>query len=81
MTPAMDRDALERQRKMFGCTVVELREGVESSITNKTVGWPMVAAGMMSDAQELIEFGELERARQILNRSKWVVFEYADRPR
>jgi hypothetical protein len=43
----------------------------------------MMAASLMSDAQEMIntEYGEVdsmraEDARQCLNRAKWILFEY-----
>ena len=81
MSTTENLNAIERQRRMFGCTREELREGVESSITFKLVGWPMLAAGMMSDAQELFERGALEQARQTLNCAKWVLFEYGPPPR
>lgn len=81
MSETENLDAIERQRRMFGCTRDELREGVESSITFKVAGWHMLAASMMSDAQELIERGGLDQARQTLNRAKWVLLEYGPRPR
>ena len=73
----------KREVRMYGCTEAQMREAVESGITFKLSGPAMVVAGMMSDAQELIntEYGEVdfnraEDARQQLNRAKWVLFEY-----
>lgn len=72
-----------RQVSMYGCTEAQMREAVESSITFKFSGPAMIAASMMSDAQEMIstEYGEVdfnraEDARQQLNRAKWVLFTY-----
>jgi cystathionine beta-lyase/cystathionine gamma-synthase len=72
-----------RQVSMYGCTEAQMREAVESSSTFKFSGAAMVAASMMSDAQEMIstEYGEVdfnraEDARQQLNRAKWVLFTY-----
>ena len=72
-----------RQVSMYGCTEAQMREAVESSSTFKFSGPAMVAASMMSDAQEMIstEYGEVdfnraEDARQQLNRAKWVLFTY-----
>ena len=69
--------------RMYGCTEAQMREAVESSITFKFSGPAMVVAGMMSDAQEMIntEYGEVdsmraEDARQQLNRAKFVLFTY-----
>jgi len=71
------------QVRMYGCTEAQMREAVESSITFKFSGPAMVVAGMMSDAQEMIntEYGEVdsmraEDARQQLNRAKFVLFTY-----
>jgi hypothetical protein len=72
-----------REVRMYGVTEAGMRESVESSITFKLSGPMMVAAGLMSDAQEMIntEYGEVdymraEDARQTLNRAKWILFEY-----
>ena len=80
-------DALTEQEKrevrMYGVTEAGMREAVESSVTFKFSGPAMMAASLMSDAQEMIntEYGEVdymraEDARQALNRAKWILFEY-----
>jgi hypothetical protein len=63
-----------------------MREAVEQSITLRFSGPAMMAASLMSDAQEMIntEHGEVdymraEDARQALNRAKWILFEYCDK--
>jgi hypothetical protein len=73
----------KRQVGMYGCTEAQMREAVESSITFKFSGPAMVAASLMSDAQEMIntEYGEVdsmraEDARQCLNRAKFILFTY-----
>ena len=60
-----------------------MREAVEQSITYRFSGPAMMAASLMSDAQEMIntEYGEVdfnraEDARQALNRAKWILFTY-----
>jgi uncharacterized protein YheU (UPF0270 family) len=76
----------ERERTMYGCTEAELRESVESSITFRFTGPAMVVASMLSDCQEMMAHGPYESdtlfniqedQRQLLNRAKWVLFEYA----
>ena len=73
----------KREVRMYGCTEAQMREAVESSITYRFSGPGMMAASLMSDAQELIntEYGEVdfnraEDARQTLNRAKWILFTY-----
>jgi len=74
----------KRQVRMYGVTEAGMREAVESSLTFRFSGPAMVAASILSDAQEMIntEYGEVdsmraEDARQAINRAKWIMFEYA----
>jgi hypothetical protein len=60
--------------QMYGCDIVDFVESVTSSITYKMTGANMVIAGLMSDAQEQIAFGDAEGARQSLNRAKCLLF-------
>ena len=53
-------------------------ESVKDSITYKFTGGNMVVAGLMSDAQELMAVGDIERARQTLNVAKTIMFEIMD---
>jgi len=85
MTQVYDRltEQEKREVRMYGVTVAGMRESIESSITFKFSGPAMIAASLMSDAQEMVntEYGEVdymraEDARQCLNRAKWVLFEY-----
>ena len=73
----------KRQVRMYGVTEAGMREAVESSLTFRFSGPAMMAASILSDAQEMIstEYGEIdsmraEDARQAINRAKWIMFEY-----
>jgi len=73
----------KREVRMYGVTETGRRESVESSFTFKYSGPAMIAASLMSDAQEMInpeygdvDFNRAEDARQCLNRAKWILFEY-----
>ena len=75
----------KRQVRMYGVTEAVMREAVESSFTFRHSGPAMMAASILSDAQEMIntEYGEVdsmraEDARQAINRAKWILFEYMD---
>jgi hypothetical protein len=66
---------------MYGATEAQMREAVESSSTFRFSGPAMVVASMMSDAQEMMayeqpDFNTIEDQRQLLNRAKFVLFEY-----
>ena len=73
----------KREVRMYGVTEAGMRESVESSFTFKYSDPAMIAASLMSDAQEMInpeygdvDFNRAEDARQCLNRAKWILFEY-----
>ena len=75
----------KRQVRMYGVTEAGMREAVESSFTFRVSGPAMMAASLMSDAQEMVSYGPydsdtlaniLEDQRQTLNRAKWILFEY-----
>ena len=75
----------KREIRMYGCTEAEMREAVEQSLTYRFSGAAMYAASLMSDAQEMVAYGPydsdtlaniMEDQRQLLNRAKWVLFEY-----
>jgi hypothetical protein len=72
----------KREVRMYGVTEAGMREAVESSITFRFSGPAMMAASLMSDAQEMMayeqpDFNTIEDQRQLLNRAKWILFEYA----
>ena len=71
----------KREIRMYGVTEAGMREAVESSSTFRFSGPAMVVASMMSDAQEMMayeqpDFNVIEDQRQLLNRAKFVLFEY-----
>lgn len=74
-----------REVRMYGCTVEQMREAVEESLTFRFSGAPMYVASLLSDAQEMIAYGPydsdtlaniMEDQRQLLNRAKWILATY-----
>jgi hypothetical protein len=74
-----------REVRMYGITEANMRENIESSITFKFSGPAMVAASLLSDAQEMMAYGPYdgdtlaniqEDQRQLLNRAKFILFTY-----
>jgi hypothetical protein len=68
---------------MYGVPdIVAYVNSVKASTTYKFTGANMIVAGLMSDAQELIADGEVERAREgarrTLNIAKHILFLIAD---
>jgi len=67
-----------QQLQMFGCDPDAYIDSVKNSMTYKFTGALMSAASVLSDAQELIAMGDVERARQEINLAKLVIFEIMD---
>jgi hypothetical protein len=63
---------------VYGCNIDTYVKSIKNSITYKNVGANMIVAGLMSDAQEQLEHGDNEGARQTLNRAKHILFEIMD---
>jgi len=77
--------AEQKEIRMYGCTVAQMREAVEESLTYRFSGAAMYVMGMMSDAQEMVAYGPydgdtlanlMEDQRQLLNRAKWILSTY-----
>ena len=71
----------EKEIRMYGCTEAQMREAVEQSLTYRFSGPAMYVASMLSDAQEMMayeqpDFNTIEDQRQLLNRAKFILFEY-----
>lgn len=58
---------------MYGCDIEVFEESVVNSLTYKFSGANMVIAGLMSDAQEVMSFGDFESARKYLNKAKYLL--------
>ena len=72
-----------REVHTYGCTVAEMREAVEESLTFRFSGPVMYAMSLMSDCQEMLAHGAphdsmvAEDVRQALNRAKWILSTYS----
>ena len=62
----------------YGCNGEEFIAQIRGCITYQLSGANMVVAGLMSDAQEEMAMGAVERARQTLNRAKLILGEIMD---
>jgi hypothetical protein len=69
---------LEWEIQAYGSSKAEILEMIEDSLTFKMSGVGMVIASYLSDAQELIEFNDKNRARQYINIAKMLIFEKMD---
>ncbi len=66
------------EKQMYGCDLATFLESMVESSTYRFSGANMVVAGLMSDAQEQMAFGDVEGARKTLNLAKAVLFQVMD---
>ena len=65
--------------QMYGVANIDAYiKTVVNSFTYKVTGGNMIVAGLMSDAQEQMSFGDTEGARKTLNIAKAVLFQIMD---
>jgi hypothetical protein len=77
----LDRENVEMQ--MFGdrVTSTDLRKAVIRGQGTGFTDAGMFAMSILSDAQECLAMGDTERARQYMNRAKFVINEFLRKPR
>jgi hypothetical protein len=72
----------EFESKCYGMSEQDIREQYMQSITARLSGLEMVAMGVLSDAQELMSFGNdraTDQARKNINIAKFILSEMMDR--
>lgn len=81
-----------REVRMYGCTVAQMADAVQESLTFRFSGAAMYVISMLSDAQAMTasdnggqyDLMVIEDQRQLLNRAKWILSQYcqvADQPK
>ena len=68
----------EFEKRCYGMTEADIRKQYMGSITARLSGVEMVAMGVLSDAQELMTFGNdqaTDQARQNINIAKFILSE------
>jgi hypothetical protein len=69
------------EKRCYGITEADIREQYMGSITARLSGLEMVAMGVLSDAQELMTFGNAQatdQARKNINIAKFILSEMMD---
>ena len=71
--------------QMYGCTEAQLRVSVTQIMEQRQIGPALYAAMVISEAQQLLSEGPwdgdtlaniIEDQRKMLNRAKWVIWQY-----
>jgi hypothetical protein len=72
---ALTSQQIDVNMRVFGVADIEQwTDDMTDMISYKACGAYMIVAGLMSDAQELMAHGDVERARKTLNIAKHVLF-------
>ena len=72
----------EFESRCYGMSAQDIREQYMQSITARLSGLEMVAMGVLSDAQELMSFGNAQatdQARKNINIAKFILSEMMDK--
>ena len=74
---ATQKEKLEWELQAYGCTAGQIDRMVkEQAFPGQEL---LFAAGILSDAQHLLEFDDKETARQYINRAKHIMFKLTER--
>lgn len=66
----------EFEQNCYGMTVADIKEGYVNSLTGRISGLEMVAMGILSDCQEMLEMGyDKDAIRKQLNIAKFIISE------
>lgn len=68
----------EFEKNCYGMSQDNIRKQYMEGLTARLSGLEMVAMGVLSDAQELMSFGETEQARKAINIAKYILSEMMD---
>lgn len=72
----------EFEAQCYGMSEADIRDEFLNSLTMKLSGKEMVVASLLSDIQEMLEYGyEKNDIRQLLNVAKFILFETAKETR
>lgn len=66
--------SIDKMYEVYGCDIDAFVASMKKSFTYCASGSAMIIAGLMSDAQEQLGFGDDEGARQTLNKAKHLLF-------
>ena len=70
----------DKQMNMYGCLSEDLDDMIANDLMPLMGGHFMLAMSILSDAQECIACGMYDRARQYINRAKYVMRHWNDNP-
>jgi hypothetical protein len=61
------------ERDCYGMTVEDINANLINGITTRLAGIEMTIMSILSDAQQVLEFGDSEQARKYINVAKFMI--------
>lgn len=68
----------DQEFQMFGMSKGQIEQEYIKSFTTMMSGIEMTVISILSDAQHLMEFGQHDRARKLMNVAKYILSEQLD---
>ena len=68
----------DQEFQMFGMSKGQIEQEYIKSFTTMMSGIEMTVISILSDAQHLMEFGQNDRARKLMNVAKYILSEQLD---
>ena len=63
------------EKMMYGMSADDIRNEIINSFTTSAVGIEMSVMSILSDAQQVLEWGDKDRARKYMNIAKFILSE------
>jgi hypothetical protein len=71
----MENDMTNEEKMMYGMSADDIRNEIINSFTTSAVGIEMSVMSILSDAQQVLEWGDKDRARKYMNIAKFILSE------
>jgi hypothetical protein len=69
----MEREMTHEEEMMFGMSKGQIEQEYIKSFTTMMSGIEMTVMSILSDAQHVMEFGQHDRARKMMNVAKYIL--------
>lgn len=77
MMRTKENEMIKFERDCYGMTVEDINANLVNGITTRLAGIEMTIMSILSDAQQVLEFGDSEQARKYINVAKFMISEQA----
>ena len=75
MIKTQENKMTQFERDCYGMTIEDINANLINGITTRLSGIEMTIMSVLSDAQQVLEFGDSEQARKYINVAKFMIGE------